>query len=140
MKRILLAVIVLAGVGFVCADGSTAAPPTVYQPNYVYGETPMGVYMGNPYDMGDDMMGDDMYLPNGEAMQEMQTQSGEQEQQFQYWQGQEQLMRSNSQEKVKQYYQNLQMDESMSKIYLQQIESQTHQTSQQQQPIVLPNM
>lgn len=73
-------------------------------------------------------------------MQEMQTQSGEQEQQFQYWQGQEQLMRSNSQEKVKQYYQNLQMDESMSKIYLQQIESQTHQTSQQQQPIVLPNM
>lgn len=138
MKKLIIFVGVVALTCRAFADGSSAAPPTVYQPNYVYGETPMGVYMGDPYDLGDDMIGDDMILPDGEPMTEYQSQSGVPEQQFQYWQGQEQLMRSNSQQKVKQYYQNLQMDESIDKVYLQQVESQTHQALPQ--PIVLPNM
>lgn len=138
MKKLLLGI----GAGLVAlavfADGSTASPPTVYQPTYIYGETPMGVYMGNPYNLGDDMMGDDFIIPNGEPMREMQTQSGEQEQQFQYLQGQEQLMRSNSQEKVQQYYANQQLTESMDSEYLRQIESKTNQAAPA--PIVLPTM
>lgn len=116
---------------------SSATPPAVYQPTYQYGETPMGAYMGDPYE-GDDMMGDDMYVPDGEPMHEYQTQSGEQEQQFQYIQGQEQLMRTNSQEKLQQFNDSRQLTESMDKQYLVQIESKTDQSAPA--PIVLPNM
>ena len=48
MKNKLILSLVIAFAVVVFADNG---PPAVYQPNYVYGETPMGVYMGNPYDM-----------------------------------------------------------------------------------------
>ena len=113
-------------------------PPAVYQPNYVYGETPMGVYMGNPYDMGDDMMGDDFVMPNGEGMGEYQGQSGAPEQQFQYIQGQEQLMEQSSKDARKAYFQEQAIGESMDQQYIKQIDQQTNQSAPA--PIVLPTM
>lgn len=128
-----IAVVFISAIAF--ADNG---PPAVYQPNYVYGETPMGVYMGNPYDMGDDMMGDDFVMPNGEGMGEYQGQSGAPEQQFQYIQGQEQLMEQSSKDARKAYFQEQAIGESMDQQYIKQIDQQTDQSAPA--PIVLPTM
>jgi hypothetical protein len=128
-----IAVVFISAIAF--ADNG---PPAVYQPNYVYGETPMGVYMGNPYDMGDDMMGDDFVMPNGEGMGEYQGQSGAPEQQFQYIQGQEQLMEQSSKDARKAYFQEQAIGESMDQQYIKQIDQQTNQSAPA--PIVLPTM
>jgi hypothetical protein len=98
----------------------------------------MGVYMGDPEDLGDSMMDDDMIMPDGEGMAEHQAQSGEQEQSFQYIQGQEQLMEDHSKEALKAYNQQQQIQDKMVEQYQQQIDQQTQQ--QPQQAISLPTM
>jgi hypothetical protein len=105
-------------------SGPDDRPPQQYTPTYQYGNTPMGVYVGNPEDIGDDMMGDDMYMPDGQPMGEYQAQSGQQEQQFQYIQGQEELMADQSKQQIKQYNAEQQIGESLTKQYMQQIKSQ----------------
>jgi hypothetical protein len=134
-NKLILSLVIVFAIVFVFADNG---PPAIYQPNYVYGETPMGVYMGNPYDMGDDMMGDDFVMPNGEGMGEYQGQSGAPEQQFQYIQGQEQLMEQSSKDARKAYFQEQAIGESMDQQYIKQIDQQTHQSAPA--PIVLPTM
>lgn len=109
-------------------------PPTVYQPNYIYGETPAGAYVGDPYSP----VTDGMFLPNGEPMHEYDSQSGLPEQQFQYIQGQEELMRGHSQEALKQYNQEQQIGNNMVSQYHTQIDSQTHESTPK--AIVLPTM
>lgn len=126
------------------ATNSADSAPTVYQPTYVYGETPAGVYMGDPDEIGGEGMDgeDDMgeFMPNGEPIHEYQTQSGEQEQSFQYLQGQEQLMEENSKEALKKYNDEQVIGDKMQQQYTNQIDQQTDQTSAPQAPIVLPNM
>ena len=130
MHKLNLAGILLLS-GFVFAvDG----PPQIYQPTYIYGATP--AYMGDMYGIGNQM--DPMYLPNGEGMKEMQTQSGEQEQSFQFIQGQEQLMHDHSQQALKAYNQEQVIGKNMQQQYMQQIDQQTHQAIQL--PVSLPNM
>ena len=126
------------------ASNSADSAPSVYQPTYVYGETPAGVYMGDPDQLGDDgMMGDedDMgeFMPNGEPMHEYQTQSGEQEQSFQYIQGQEQLMEENSKEALKKYNDEQVIGDKMQQQYTNQIDQQTNQSAPSA-PVILPNM
>ncbi len=104
--------------------GPNDRPPQQYQPTYQYGNTPMGVYMGNPEDLGDDMMGDDMIIPDGQPMGEYQAQSGQQEQQFQYIQGQEELMADHSKDQIKQYNAAQQIGESLDQQYMQQLKQQ----------------
>lgn len=138
MKKLFTLMFISCLPSLLFAANSASQAPAVYQPSYVYGETPGGVYMGDPYDLGDDMMGDDMYMPDGESMKEHQTQSGEQEQGFQFVQGQEQLMEDNSKEALKNYNAEQQIGESMQQQYQAQINAQTKQPAQQ--PIQLPNM
>ena len=121
------------------ADNVANGPPQVYQPTYVYGSTPMGVYLGNPEDLGDSMLdGDDMVMPDGEGMAEHQTQSGEQEQSFQFIQGQEDLMADHSKQALKAYNQQQVIGAKLEQQYQQQIDQQTHQAAQP--AINLPNM
>lgn len=114
---------------FICS--CAADVPQVYQPTYEYGATPMGVYVGDPYQMDDDV-----YLPNGETMHEYQTQSGEQEQSFQYIQGQEDLMADHSRQALAQYKQEQVIGESMQQQYWRQIDPHTTPPP----AIVLPTM
>lgn len=118
-------------VSYVYADDDTA--PQVYQPTYTYGATPAGVYMGDPYDLGDGM-----YMPDGETMREHQTQDGEQEQGFQFMQGQEELMADHSKEAVATYKDEQVIGDKMENQYQKQIDSQDDE--QTPQPIVLPSM
>lgn len=133
MKLKLLSIGVLMVIGNV-AYAVEDTPPTVYQPNYVYGETPAGAYVGDPYSPVDD----GMFLPNGEPMHEYNPQSGVPEQQFQYIQGQEELMRGHSQEALQQYNQEQQIGNNMVNQYHTQIDSQTHESAPK--AIVLPTM
>lgn len=130
------------GLGFLLSGcawfGPSNPTPQVYKPTYTYGATPMGVYMGNPYDLGEDMVGGDMYMPDGQPMTEYQAQSGQQEQQFQYIQGQETLMHDRSEEQLNQYNQEQKLSESMDQEYLRQIDRQKHQ--QAESPIILPKI
>lgn len=142
--KIFLSLILGFSTTIAIATNSADSPPTVYQPTYVYGETPAGVYMGDPDEIGGEGMddADDMgeFMPNGEPMHEFQTQSGEQEQSFQYLQGQEQLMEENSKEALKKYNDEQVIGDKMQQQYTNQINQQTDQTNNQQAPIVLPNM
>lgn len=142
--KIFLSLILGLSTTIALATNSADSPPTVYQPTYVYGETPAGVYMGDPDEIGGEGMddADDMgeFMPNGEPMHEFQTQSGEQEQSFQYLQGQEQLMEENSKEALKKYNDEQVIGDKMQQQYTNQINQQTDQTNNQQAPIVLPNM
>ena len=143
-NRLYLSIIASFIAGSVFASNSADSAPSVYQPTYVYGETPAGDYMGDPDQLGDDgMMGDedDMgeFMPNGEPMHEYQTQSGEQEQSFQYIQGQEQLMEENSKEALKKYNDEQVIGDKMQQQYTNQIDQQTNQSAPSA-PIVLPNM
>jgi hypothetical protein len=110
-------------------------PPVVYQPSYIYGETPAGVYMGDPMDMG---MDDGMFMPNGEPMKEFNPQSGQPEQEFQFIQGQEALMADHSKTALKQYNQEQAIGNGMEHQYQQQIDAQTNQAPPPS--IVLPSM
>lgn len=110
-------------------------PPVVYQPSYIYGETPAGVYMGDPVGMGLD---DGMFMPNGETMHEYTPQSGQPEQAFQFMQGQEDLMADHSKTELKQYNQEQVIGNGMVHQYQQQIDAQTHQAPPP--AIVLPSM
>lgn len=118
---------------FAFADDDSA--PQVYQPTYIYGATPAGVYMGNMYDPDPY---DGLYMPDGEPMQEYQTQSGEQEQAFQYMQGQEELMADHSKEDVVEYNKEQVIGNDMENKYQTQIDAQTNEAAPQ--PIVLPSM
>ncbi len=142
--KIFLSLILGLSTTIALATNSADSPPTVYQPTYVYGETPAGVYMGDPDEIGGEGMddADDMgeFMPNGEPMHEFQTQSGEQEQSFQYLQGQEQLMEENSKEALKKYNDEQVIGDKMQQQYTNQINQQTDQTNNQQAPIILPNM
>lgn len=111
------------------------APPTVYQPDYVYGATPGGVYMGDPMVPYD---GVGMYMPNGEPMHEFNPQSGQPEQEFQFIQGQEQLMHDHSVQQVRQYSQEQQIGNNLEAQYHQQIASKDGESKPQ--AIVLPNL
>ncbi|TXI91757.1 MAG: hypothetical protein E6Q33_09130 [Neisseriales bacterium] len=122
-RIIFLSILLLNGCAWL--SGPDDHPPQQYNPTYQYGNTPMGVYVGNPEDIGDDMMGDDMYLPNGQPMGEYQAQSGQQEQQFQYIQGQEELMADQSKQQIKQYNAEQQIGESLTQQYMQQVKPQS---------------
>lgn len=80
--------------------------------------------MGNPEDPGADMMGGDMIIPDGQPMGEYQAQSGQQEQQFQYIQGQEELMADHSKTQIQQYNAEQQIGESLDRQYMQQLKAQ----------------
>ncbi len=138
MKKYLGFIFFTCCYGVAFATNSASQAPSIYQPTYIYGETPAGVYMGDPYDLGDDMVGADEFMPNGESMKEHQTQSGEQQQGFQFMQGQEQLMEDNSKDALKSYNAEQKIGDSMENQYQAQIESQTNQPKQE--PIQLPNM
>lgn len=116
-----------------CVYANDDSAPQVYQPTYIYGATPDGVYMGDPYDLGDGI-----YMPDGETMREYQTQDGEQQQSFQYMQGQEELMADHSKEAVAAYKDEQGIGNKMENQYQKQIDSQTNE--QTPQPIVLPSM
>lgn len=132
MKKLLFITFLCAGtiIPVFADDDST---PEVYQPTYIYGATPDGVYMGDPYDLGNGL-----YLPNGETMHEYQTQDGEQEQAFQYTQGQEELMSDHSKEDVAKYNDEQVIGDKMENQYHKQIDSDTNEASPE--PIVLPSM
>lgn len=134
MKQKLLFVVLVCLNSYVFAVDDT--PPTVYQPTYVYGETPAGVYMGDPYSPVPYDNG--MFLPNGEPMHEFNTQSGQPEQEFQYLQGQEQLMANHSKDALQQYNQEQRIGNKMVNQYQQQIDTQTNQPPPS--AIVLPSM
>ena len=119
--------------------GTNDGPPQAYTPNYVYGSTPMGVYVGNPDEVGSDMVDDDIYLPNGEPMTEYQAQSGQPEQEFQYIQGQEQLMQGNAQNQIQQYQQEQKIGESLERQYQKQI-NQQKQNNKPIESIQLPQL
>lgn len=131
MSKIRLLIVLVTVVK--CALAVDDTPPTVYQPTYIYGATPGGVYMGDPYDPYDGM-----YMPNGEPMHEFNPQSGQPEQEFQYIQGQEQLMEDHSKTALRQYNQEQKIGNTLVSDYRQQIDAQTHESAPQ--PIVLPSM
>ncbi|MDD3265817.1 MAG: hypothetical protein PHC75_01385 [Burkholderiales bacterium] len=131
LSRLCIAFFLVFDIICVYADDNSA--PQVYQPTYIYGATPGGVYMGDPYDLGDGM-----YMPDGETMREHQTQDGEQEQGFQYMQGQEELMADHSKEAVATYKDEQVIGNQMENQYQKQIDTQTNE--QAPQAIVLPSM
>jgi hypothetical protein len=137
MKKVILLSMIVGFIPLSFADENT--PPSTYTPTYIYGETPGGVYMGNPYllDDGIDDMG--MFLPNGETMHEYNPQDGEQQEQYyQYVQGQEQLMADHSREAVADYNSEQKIGNKLDNQYQQQIDSQTNEAPSQ--AIVLPSM
>ena len=127
----LCAIMVLLGK---CVFAVEDTPPTVYQPTYIYGATPGGVYMGDPYDPYDG----GMYMPNGEPMHEFNPQSGQPEQEFQFIQGQEQLMEDHSKTALRQYKQEKKIGNTLVNDYHQQIDAQTHESAPH--AIILPTM
>lgn len=118
------------------AEDNTA--PSSYTPDYIYGETPGGVYMGDPYLLDDGLDDMGMFLPSGETMHEYQSQDGEQQQYYQYVQGQEELMADHAKEAQADYTAEQKIGNNLDNQYQKQIDQQTNE--QPAQPIVLPSM
>jgi hypothetical protein len=130
-------------VGFLCisvcafAEDTANSPPQAYNPTYIYGETPGGVYMGDPYTL-DDGIDDGMFMDNGETMHQYTTQGGQNEQYYQYVQGQEELMADHSRTQVNDYVSEQKIGNKLDNQYQSQIDAQTGAAPAQ--PIVLPSM